>query len=195
MTQFILSHQLKGLPELKQSRESKIRPLVNNLKFNDVNDENNFMRIVSGIKKEILLTPVKIEVGKFVDHSYSEKKITNRDMVYGSNNKDIYTHIISYKFSGDSEIFKYRILNGFTISSTTVGFYQPVGNTITIDIDLHELNPTKAISEANNLMRDTFDLINDNNKEIETWNYHVEQEIDRLLSAKKEELIRIFGNL
>lgn len=195
MTQFILSHQLKGLPELKQSRESKIRPLVNNLKFKDVKDENDFIRIVSGIKKEILLTPVKIEVGKFVDHSYSEKKITNRDMVYGSNNNNIYTHIISYKFSGDSEIFKYRILNGFTINNRTVGFYQPVGNTITIDMDLHELNPPKAISEANDLMRDTFNLINDNNKEIETWNYHVEQEIDMLLSAKKEELIRIFGNL
>ncbi len=70
---------------------------------------------------------------------------------------------VEFQFEGSNELFNYSPNNLSFGSSSNMRIYQPYGNSITVDVELTELDKRKAISEAKAQMEMTFGVINGNN--------------------------------
>jgi hypothetical protein len=191
MTTFILPTQLPSLYELQKVRESKIKFLINNLKYQDTKSDDVFDRTKKKIKKEILLTPVVFNEPSFLDHTYEERSVSFPNQLTGGA-RDHYVHNISVIFNGDRELFNY-IPNNFSFGISERGIVQPDYNQILIDIDLPELNPNLAIQNAKSMLSSTYRLIEMNNSVIAEWSKNVEKRIDDQLDLKRKELENLFG--
>lgn len=192
MNQFSSPNGRPLISELKRSRESKINSLINNLKLNDLKDDNSFETTAAIIKREILFTPVVIGDPKLLDYEFKEMPFTFQQQLMGGS-RNHYVHTISFPYTGDTELFSYSPEQGFSFSASDHGLIIPYGREINVDVDLPELNPEQAISQARQLIRMTLQFANSNNETIKSWNVIIGQRIDEMLKTKKEELIRIFG--
>ena len=177
----------------KNERESKINSLINNLKINQVKDDSMFIETSERIKREILINPVEIGKPKLVDFSFEERALT-MEQSYSGFSKNHYHHQVSFTFSGDKELFSHIPEGGFSYGNLDRGLIIPNSNTLTIYIDLPELNPDRAVEESYKLLSMTMQFVKNNNQSLQDWTIVIKQKIDDLLKLKREELIRIFGN-
>lgn len=193
MNNFTSPYDLPYLNDFKRERELKINSLINNLKLNEVKDDQVFLKTQERIKKNILIEPVEIGDPKLNDYEYQEKSLSFEQQLIGGS-KNHYIHKILFPIKGNYELISYKPESGFTYHSSDHGLILPYGNTLIVEVDLPELNPDRAIIEANKYLSMTIQFVNSNNTSVKLWNTNIEQRIDELLNQKREELIRIFGN-
>ena len=185
----------QGLPYLskyKKERESKINSLINNLKISDVKEDTNFINTTSRIKKLVVLYPIVMGEPKFVDHEFEEIPLTMTQQLIGGMSRNHYTHQIDFPFTGNGELFSYIPENGYSQSSER-GIILPYGNTITVYVDLPELNPERAIAVARGDLSMNFQFMDNNNASVQSWTVVIGQRIDEQLKQKREELIKLYG--
>lgn len=190
---FISPHKRPFMVDLKRQRESMINSLINNLKINDVKEDADFQQTSEKIKNEILLKPVNIDEARFIDHEYEEIQLNMQQQFVGGGSKHHYYHQIEFPFTGDKELFEYIPETGYSQTSSDYGIILPDYNSITVYVDLPELNPNRAISKAKELLNLTLQLVSGNNSSISGWSESISNRIDNLLQKKREELIKIFG--
>jgi hypothetical protein len=175
-------------------RGSKIRVLVNQLKFPDVEKDEDFEKSKQKIKNAILLTPVAMGVPVFKDYEYEERNIRVEQRFFdGQPSRDNYIHEISFPFTGSQELFNYSP-SSYSTRSSDHGLIKPsTSNSVTVYVELNEISPDSAISQAHSLIRLTNEFVEGNSKEVKTWNTAIEKHIDDVMEAKQNELFRIFG--
>lgn len=186
-------YSLTPISELKIERESKINTLINNLKIGEVKDEAKFIETSERIKNSILLTPIVFGEPKFIDHEFEEIALTMQQQLIGGMSRNHYYHRVSFPFTGDREIFSYQP-ESFSYSSSDKGLIIPHSNNLTVNVDLPELNPDRAVSEGKNMLSMTMQFVSGNNASLQSWTVVVSQTIDEQLRVKREELIKIFGD-
>jgi hypothetical protein len=191
---FISPNSLPFLVTLKKERENRINNLINIIKIHDVREDASFEKTTLRIKNEILLPPIIIGEGKFINYEFREIPLSFNQQVLGMGNKNHYLHQVEFPFTGSKELFSHIPETGFSYSSSDRGIILPGANYITVIVDLPEINPQKSISEANNLLNMTLQFVNGNNLSIQSWNTYIEQKIDNELTKKREALMEIFGN-
>lgn len=184
--------EITNIRELKSDKESKINSLVNNLKIKDVEDDKAFENTINSIKRAVLINPVVLQEPEFVDHKYSEKRLSFTDQVAGLS-KDHYYHEVSFPFTGSKEIFLHQPEDGFSWSSSEYGLIMPRNSSIRVYVDLPQLDPEKAKSEARRLLSMTLQFVDKNNRSVESWNAGWSSRIETQLKNKREELIKLFG--
>lgn len=173
-----VSHwNLPSISQLTQQRIDSIPSLINNLKLHDVEQDSTFEASKERIKKALLFEPVVFGEPKFVDYNYQD---------------GYYSHEIRFPFNGDKELFLHSY-NGMSFSSSDHGVIEPYNNEFKLYVDLVEINPDNAISEAETLLRLTKNIGQNNSDSIIIWNKAVEKRIDTDLEQKRDELFRIFG--
>jgi hypothetical protein len=192
MNTFTSPRNLRNLSELKRERESKINFLINNLKLIDVKENKAFDDTTKEIKKKILLTPVTIGEPSLVDYKFEERPLTHIQKLNGGS-PNHYLHNIIFIFTGSADLFQYTPESGYSFTSFDHGIIEPVANAIWIEVDLPELNPVQAITEARQLLRMNFEFIEKNNPSIIQWSSVIEKRIDEQLKQKRIELINLFG--
>lgn len=180
--------------ELKRQRETGINSLINNLKIDDVKDNDKFAKTATQIKNTILLRKVEFGEPKFVDYEFEDRPLSMQQQLIGGISPNHYIHEIEFPFTGSTELFDHTPENGFSFSSSDRGLILPDYNSLTVYVDLPELNPTRAVAEARSLLSMTMQFVNSNNASLESWTVSVGQRIDQLLQQKREELIKLFGN-
>lgn len=183
--------KLPSLSELQQKRIASINSLVNNLKFPDVEKDEDFEVSKEKIKNVILFKPITFLDSEFVDHTYVERNITFEQQIIGLS-KHQYFHKIKFPFTGDKELFLHSY-NGMSYYSSDHGVIEPSGNAFTVYVELPTLNPTNSIEQAKALLRLTTDIGRNNSESIISWNSAVEKRIDADLENKRAELFDIFG--
>jgi hypothetical protein len=189
--QFTSFHDLPSILLLKQSKEASINSLINNLKIDDVRDESNFEQTSNHIKNSVILSKVEFGEPKCIDHKYEDRPLSRNQQLIGGVSRDHYIHQIEIPFTGNRELFDHTP-EQFSFSSSDRGLILPDSNSLTVYVDLPELNPTKAITEAYNLLSLTMQFVHNNNTNIETWSTNISQQLDQQLQRKREELIRLF---
>lgn len=186
-------YSLTPISELKRDRESKINILINNLKISEVKDDAKFIETSKRIKNSILLTLIEFGEPKFFDYEFEEIALSLQQQLIGGVNRNHYYHKVSFPFTGDRELFSFQP-ETFSYSSSDRGLIIPYSNNLTVTVDLPELNPDRAISEAKSLLSLTMQFININNASLQSWSLVTSQRIDEQLRVKREELIKIFGD-
>jgi hypothetical protein len=167
MTTFTLPTRLPGLYELKKVRESRIKSLINNLKYHETKMDASFEKTKARIKNEVLIEPVVFSEPSFLDHTYEERPVSFSNQLVGGV-RDHYLHTISVIFTGERQLFNY-IPEGYTFNMKDKGIAQPDHNQIRLEIDLPELNPKLAIQKTKEMLASTYSLINLNNSSMIKW--------------------------
>ncbi len=188
---FTSPRQLPRFSELLRQKELTIDSLINNLRIADVKDDVVFQNTVNRIKRSVLLQPVAFGEPAFVDHSYESRQLSFQQQMSGLS-PHLYTHTVSVPFTGNNELFSYAPDN-YSFSSSDRGIILPYSNEITIYVNLAELNPEEALSQARRDLDMTFRLVEINNTSLKAWSTTVENRIDQQLSQKREQLINLFG--
>ena len=193
MKNHYVSHfNLPSLSQLTSQRIQSISPLINKLKFKDVEEDKIFEETKQKIKAAILFKPLSIEEPVFVDYDYEEIPVRFEQQIFGHVGKDHYYHTVTYKYTGDKELFMHTP-DRFSYSSSDHGIIEPSKNSIKVIVDLQEINPEKAKAEANSLVNLTKNIGETNSLSIIPWNTAVEKRIDDEMEAKRNELFKIFG--
>jgi hypothetical protein len=193
MNNFISTNGQPFLVELKRSKENKIPNLINNLKLNDVETDVAFEETKNRIKQEVMLKLVTLGTTEYLNYSYHKREATWQIQFNGIA-PDVYTHKVAIPFHGDRELFYHIPDSGFSFSSADHGLLIPLGNSrLIIEVEMANLEPDLAKQEAEKLFRLTKGFIERNNAIVEAWNKQMDCTIEARLSAKREELIRIFG--
>ncbi|HCS20117.1 MAG TPA: hypothetical protein DIW47_06065 [Bacteroidetes bacterium] len=178
--------------ELLRKREAGINSLINNLKIADVKEDEKFVQTATRIKNSVLLQKVEFGDPRFVDHQFEDKPLNIQQQLIGGMSRNHYVHEILFPFTGDTMLFDHAP-NEFSRSSSDRGLILPGFNNLRVYVDLPELNPTRAIVEAQGLLSLTMQFVSRNNAAVDSWTTIVSQTIDHLLELKREELIKIFG--
>lgn len=166
--------------------------LIKNLKITDVKSDEAFKLTTARIKSNILIDPVVIADPVHVNYTSFEAPYDMRGALLGYN-RNRYHHQISFKYSGDRELFNYKPDNfSFSVSGNGI-IKPPTAKEVIVIADITTVDPNEAIGVARNLFSETQDLINENNSSIIAWNTSIELEIDEALQKKREELIRYYG--
>lgn len=192
MNNFISTYSLQPLAFLKNQREARIIPFINNLKFSDVSSDDIFNRNLSSIKKSVLLIPVEISPGKYVRHTYEKRNITYAQQLAGAF-PEFYHHEISFPLKGSLELFQY-IADNVESYSNEHGLILPRGNNLVVYASLPTLENENAVSHALDTLSLTRRLIDYNNASIIEWNANVEMRINQLMEAQRKLLIEKFGH-
>ena len=189
---YVSHYNIPSLSQLTSQRIQSISPLINKLKFKEVEEDKIFEETKQRIKKAVLLVPLTIEEPVFEDYDYEEIPLKFEQQIFGNVSKDHYYHTVTYKYTGDKELFMHTPDN-FSYYSSDHGVIEPSRNTIKVIVDLQEINPEKSKDEANKLFRLTKNIGETNSSTIKPWNIAVEKRIDEELEAKRNELFKIFG--
>jgi hypothetical protein len=190
---FTSPYNLPFFSQVKSQREGSINSLINNLKIGDVKDNMKFALTTTRIKNSVLLKKVVIGEPKCVDHEYEDRPLTMQQQLIGGISRHHYIHEIEFPFTGDTELFDHKPESGFSTSGSDHGLILPDYSKLTVYVDLPELNPTRAIAAAHNLLSMTIQFVNSNNTSVDSWSVSVSQRIDHQLQLKREELIKLFG--
>lgn len=186
----IYTNNLKSISSLFKTKKEYLRLAASNLKPNEVKDENSFTAIINKVKKSVLLEPVVFGEPYIVNNTSEIRQMpASYDNPMGGN-KEIHTLVVVFPFTGSSEIFE-AIPEGVMFSAGRV--YMPVGNTVTIGVDLHSINKEKALSEARVMMETTFDVIKKTNIQAQNWSESMELQIENLLAQRRKEILDLYS--
>lgn len=183
---------MPSLSTLMGVRIAQIDLHVNQLKYKDVEEDDTFLKTSVRIKKNILLEEIVFQEGQFIDFEYTERIPRLEQQFFGPVSKDVYNHQVRFNFAGTSELL-WHSAEGSSYSASDHGVIKPTSNSITVYVELPELNPERAILEGEKIIRFTKNTAENSNRQIKVWNPGVEQRIDEQLAAKREDLRRIFG--
>ena len=189
---FISHHNRPLFSTFLDQKEKSINSIINNLKISDVKDDSQFNITRLSIKDAIIPKPVKFAEPAVINHTYEEIQLTFQQQVAGGLRKDHYYHEIKFPFTGSIELFSYSA-GGYSYSSSDLGLIAPNYNSVTIFIDLPELDPKQAIANARTTAGLTLRLVEDNNSSLDRWTSGINQKIDDLLDQKRKELIKKFS--
>ncbi|NLZ46133.1 MAG: hypothetical protein GX896_05525 [Clostridiales bacterium] len=193
MSTYVSPMQLQINSNLFSIRENELKHLVGNLKPNDVKDDVQFTHTTARIKNNVLLKPVTFQDPKITNHSQVEKNYPPDFQNLFGGKRMINIISVEFQFDGSSELFNYSPNNLSFGSSSNMRVYQPYGNSITVDVELPDLDKNKAISAAKAQMEMTFGVINGNNTQAIQWNMSIESSIDSMLIAKRKELLDFYS--
>jgi len=189
--QFRNHNTLPIIWDLKKQRTDKLDYLINNLKIDNVRDDDKFKQSIDHIISTTQIAPIKFEEPKYVDHEYTRRELSITQQMMGLSS-DVYTHTIAMAFTGDSVLFDYRPM-ATTISSNDHGILVNSGNQFRIYVELPSINPQQAIANAKEIMGMTVRYATDNSADIANWNKEISVLIEQRATAKRDELISIFG--
>ena len=102
---YITHFNLPSFSQLTSQRIQSISSLVNKLKFKDVEEDSEFEETKKKIKKAILFEPVEIGEPEFIDYNHEEIPVRMEQQIFGNVSKDHYFHEVSFKYSGDKDLF------------------------------------------------------------------------------------------
>lgn len=187
LNMFTSPDRLPFISGLKSRQEAKINNLINNLKIDDVRLDTNFKKITEQIINTIQITPLVFDEPKFIDYKYEEKKPSLAQQI-SEISKDWYIHKVSMTFTGNSILLDYKPMS-YSSGFYDHGILNKIGNSFIIHVDLAEINPQKAVTEAKNLMGMTLTFAKENSAEIANWNISVASIIEQKMNAKRQELI------
>ena len=193
MSNYVSPMQLRINSELFSSKQRELNELVGNLSLNDVKEDIQFARTTQRIKDAILLKPVTFQEPKITGNYQTEKTVppNYQDMWGGKRQVNIIT--VEFQFDGSPELFNYYPNNLSFGSSSNMRVYQPYGNVISVEVELPDLDKSKAINAAKAQMEMTFGVINGNNAQAQQWSNSIEPTIDSMLVAKKKEVIDLYS--
>lgn len=191
---FVSPLKMGHLSQFLSDRVAKIHSLVNQLKFPNVEKDEDFEKSKQKIKDSILLTPVTIGTPIFKDYEYEERTVRPEQLFFGNApSRDNYIHEVTFPFTGSQELFDY-CPGSFSTMSSDHGLIKPsTSKSITVYVELNEISPDTAISQSQNLIRLTKEFVEGNSREVKLWNTAIEKQIDEVMENKRNELFRIFG--
>ena len=178
--------QLKPISYLFQAKDQNLKDILGNLKPNDVKD-TNLSNTLNRIKKDVLLTPVTFGDPKILDHSSEERQMQGNFQNPFPHCRQVITARVEFPFEGSSELFSY-MPDGYAFGGSSTRVYQPDYGTITIDVEVDQLDKDLMLSKARQQMDTTSSLIKQINPSAENWSKTKEPQIESALKSKKEEL-------
>ena len=182
--------QLSSLSGLFVDRERELKQLIANLQINEVKDDNKFTATINRIKQQLLLTPVSIGEPKITGNQAKTQQVppNYQNMWGGQRTMNVIT--VEFPFTGSAELFNYRS-NGGSLSMHNI--YLPSYNSISLDVQLAELNKEKALAKAKEEMATTLEVINQNNPDAERWSATQSVLIEQMADKKRKELLAFYS--
>ena len=185
----ISTMQLQVLSNLFMEKEKELKQAVGDLQLNDVKEDSNFKKTVQQIKKQILLQPVTIGEPKITGNQQTTRQVppNYQNLWGGAQNINVIT--VEFPCAGSEELFSYRTGESLTIARV----YQPSYKSISVEVQLLELNKEQALTKAREEMTTTFELIKQNNPVIERWSAQMEPQVEAALEKKRKELFDFYS--
>ncbi len=183
----LLPSQLRSLSYLTQEKEQELKEIVGNLKPNDL-DDSHFDHTLERIKGQVLLNPVTFDDPKIRDHRTEDRQMQGNAINPFPHRKQITIVDVEFPFEGSEELFSHSP-NGYSFGGSGTRVYQPdYGNSITIEVEVDNLDKDLVLSRARQQMDTTFSLIKQINPSVESWSRTKESQIESMLKNKKDEL-------
>ncbi len=179
------------LSALKSERAKSVLTTINNLKLNDVETDTAYNATISRIKQAVLFTPVTISEPKYVDHQYQHKPLTVQQQMIGGST-EYYYFKFSAGFTGSTELFNHIPESGFSIGAGDF-VIEPTGRSLSIEVELNELNVERAKLAAKDTLAYTIGYTNQTSKDIIDWNIEITARIESLAAQKRQQQIAQFG--
>jgi hypothetical protein len=182
--------QLSTLDNLFLSKENEVKDTIANLTVNEVKEDARFTATVQRIKDQTKLTPVVIGEPKITDNNTITRNVAPnfQDMWGGQRKFEVVT--VEFPFTGSEELFNFRA-SGIALTMGSV--YLPSYNTISIDVQLQQLNKDVALNSANSEIALTKELIKQNNPFAEQWNNKINATIDTLAEQRRKQLLELYS--
>ena len=181
--------QLQTIRSLFDAKETELKDSIGNLQIGEVKEVNKFTATVKRIKREILLTPVKIGKPKITAHEQVTKPVPQQYQGMWGRSRTVNVIKVQFPYTGSRELFDYR--TGESLAMGTI--YEPSGGTITVDVELQQLDKAAAISKAKEEMAITFKLIEQNNSDAEQWSAIQTPLIEQMADKKRKELLDFYS--
>lgn len=174
--------------DLFREREEELEHELNDLQWDDVQEDDAFERTKEAIKSRILLEEVDISYDgpELKDHEATTEE-------RGGHQFPAQTFYIEFPFSGSPELFAY-MPEGATIPGTRI--YQPDPDEDVVPIEVTQENEPsrdKVLEEAKSHIKPTIALLNKANEQVREWNRTMEERIDQRAEAKREQLRELYG--
>ena len=171
---------------------AQLEAYISNLKLKDVESDDKFNSTLQILKIRFLLKPVLFESPKIVDHHQTEKDFpSSYENPWGGRRK-LFVIKVEIKFTGDTELFKYRP-NGYSHGSGEPYVYQPSGNNILLEVETFNLeDKAKVFAEVQSKMSMTYQFVDSNNAYIKNWNLSFEPLLVTKLRSHKEKLEQLY---
>jgi hypothetical protein len=171
---------------------AQLEAFISNLKLKDVESDDKFNSTLQTIKSKFLLKPVLFESPKIVDHHQTEKDFpSSYENPWGVRRK-LFVIKVEIKFTGDTELFKYRP-NGYSHGSGEPYVYQPIRNNISLEVETFNLeDKDKVFAEVQSKMSMTYQFVDSNNAYIKNWNLSFEPLLETKLRSHKEKLEQLY---
>jgi hypothetical protein len=182
--------ELHTLDNLFQLRERELRALIGNLQLEMVRDDKRFEATIGNIKEQILLTPATIGEASIHGNRQEARQVRpNYQMMWGGQ-QDINIVTVNFSVSGSDELFEYRA-SGSQLTVTSV--YTPDYGSISIDIEVPVLDKAQALAKANEEIKTTRTLIEQNNPVVQAWSQRMSQQIESMATQKRKELMDFYS--
>jgi hypothetical protein len=177
MTQFVDHTELKSSGKFAEDQHNQVNRIINNVKLQQVETTDQFQSTLQAIKEKVLMKPVIFEKPSINDHVYCEK-----------NGRRVYTIDVEIRFTGSIELFNYTLISSYPVYSSGK-VYQPTENSILIQIDYLQIpEKEKVLSNVNEQMKLTYEIIEGNNASIKDMNLSFAPIIENKLKEYKTKL-------
>lgn len=171
---------------------AQLETYISNLKLKDIESDDKFNSALQIIKSRFLLKPVLFDSPQIIDHHQTEKDFhSSYENPWGGKRK-IFVIKVEIKFTGDTELFKFRP-NGYLHGSEEPYIYQPSGNNIFLEVEIFNLeDKNKVFAEVQSKMSMTYKFVESNNAYIKNWKLSFEPLIESKLLSHKEKLEQLY---
>lgn len=186
----ISTMQLHTLDILFMEKNRELKDTIGNLQINEVKTDAAFNATVSRIKRNILLTPVTIGEPKITGNNQITKQVPANYQNFLGGTQNMHVITVSFPCTGSEELFNYRI-NGGSLPMKNI--YLPSYKSISIEVQLKELDKAAALSMAKSEMATTIELISQNNSPAEQWSATTAVLIQQMAEKKRQELIDFYS--
>jgi hypothetical protein len=177
---------------LFEEKRKQLQQLVGNLQLKDVKEDAAFQTTTQRVKSQLQLTPISFEEPVIKTHRQEQKSHGATFDNPRPHQKTVDIVTVDFPFTGSTELFNYSP-SGHSISSSDTKVYQPgYGRTITLEVEVPQLDREAVIAKAKGMMQTTFSLINQANPHAEQWSLQMDGQIEAALQEKRTELLNFY---
>lgn len=184
--------ELPVISVLFKERMNKLSDISSRLSINDVQDDDDFSRVIENAKREVLLRPVTMSEPKIIADRQEKRQLPPGVHNMWGGPTQIHIITVGFPFDGSSELFSY-MPEGIAVGGSEMRVYQPSGDMVLVDVELAKLEKFAAIGEAKSKMSTTKSAVKGNSDQAGEWNKKTVLTIVRTLEARRKELIDLYG--
>ncbi len=185
--------RLPNIRTLFSQKDQELSQELGDLQINDVREDIAFQATTKRIKNQVLLAPISFGEPIIKGHRSEQKTYPQSYQHMLGHAKDVLVVTVDFPFTGSSELFSFSPDN-LSFSSSDTRVHQPdYGNTISIEVEVQQLDKLTVLSMAEAKMKTTFSLINQINPQAQQWSATKEPMIDAALQKKRAELVSFYS--